>query len=229
MNYTIMTTKAPGKLRFAAVAIDAVIFGIKNGKLHVLLSDVDRPPHYVNIKGFPGGIIDIGENADEAVTRHLKEKAGLKNIYTEQLYTFSEKERDKRNRVISVAYLCLVDTHTLEQYNVPGMLWTPIKQIGKLAYDHNKMFKVALERLAGKLTYTNVAQYLLPKKFTLSELQEVYEIVLDTQFDKRNFRKKILSLNLVKDTHETQEGVRNRPATLYCFREREVKVTPLFV
>lgn len=224
-----MSTKAPDKLRFAAVAIDAVIFGIKDGKLHVLLSEVDRPPHYVNTKGFPGGIIDIEENADEAVVRHLKEKAGLKNIYTEQLYTFSEKERDKRNRVISIAYLCLVDPHTLEQYNVPDMSWTPMKQIGKLAYDHNKMFMVALERLVGKLTYTNVAQHLLPEKFTLSELQEVYEIVLGTQFDKRNFRKKILSLNLVKDTGDIQEGVRNRPAALYHFKEQEVKVTPLFV
>lgn len=221
-----MITRVSSKIRFAAVAVDAVIFGIREGELRVLLVEVNRPPHYTNIKGFPGGLVELEENADEAVARTLREKAGLESIYTEQLYTFSEKERDRRNRVISIAYICLVNSHILDTLKAQ---WVPVTQIGTLAYDHNVMLQVALERLKGKLTYTNVARYLLPKKFTLSELQEVYEIVLGVQFDKRNFRKKVLSLNLVEDTGDTQEGVRNRPAVLYRFREQGVKVIPLFV
>ncbi len=215
--------KAPERLRFAAVAVDAVIFGIKAGKLCVCLGTVNRPPHYVNVEAFIGGLIEVGETAETALTRHLASKTHLPHIYTEQLYTFSALERDKRNRVISISYLALVRPETCEADSTSDIRWCPVSQLPKLAYDHKEIFTVALERLRGKLAYTNLAQFLLPKEFTLTQLQEVYELVLEREIDKRNFRKKILSLGIIEETGKAQEGVKNRPAALYRFTSQKLK------
>ena len=215
--------KAPEKLRFAAMAVDVVVFGFIDNELRALVSPVNRPPHYVNIPGFLGGLIDSEENAEEACSRILLEKGGLKNVYHEQLYTFSAVERDKRNRVVSVAYLGLVRPDTVATYKHESAQFVPVKNLQKLAYDHSDMLLVALRRLEGKLAYTTIAQYLLPRHFTLSELQSVYETITHKEFDKRNFRKKVLSLNIVKDTGRVQEGVKNRPAVLYEFRSQKTQ------
>jgi 8-oxo-dGTP diphosphatase len=220
--------KAPEELRFAAMAVDAVIFGIVDKKLHVLVQNVVRPPHYVNMPGFPGGLIDKTETAEDAVERHLAEKVHLpaKDVYTEQLYTFSAINRDKRNRVISVGYVGCVKPEVIEAYAYDDATWVPVKKLDRLAYDHDDMYAKAVERLRGKLSYTTVAQFLLPNFFTLTELQEVYEVILGTDLDKRNFRKKILALDVVKETGRMQEGVKNRPAALYAFKSKTIKELP---
>ncbi|MEX0918012.1 MAG: NUDIX domain-containing protein [Candidatus Paceibacterota bacterium] len=222
-----MVNKAPERLRFAAVAVDAVLFGIHDGTLQVLIDAVHRPPHYTNAEAFIGGLIDVSETAEEAIVRHLKGKAGLQNVYIEQLRTFSELERDKRNRVISVSYLGLVRPEVVATYKHKTARWCAVADLPKLAYDHDAMFQLAFQRLRGKLTYTTIAQFLLPKTFTLTELQDVYEIVLGTAIDKRNFRKKVLALSMVRDTGKTQQGVKNRPAALYTFTSPTLRELPM--
>ncbi len=219
--------KAPEQFRFAAMAVDAVVFGFVDGELCALVSPVNRPPHYVNIHGFLGGLVDAKENAEEACVRVLKEKGNLAKVYIEQLYTFSDVNRDKRNRVVSVAHLGLVRPDDAQSYTHKEALFIPVKDLGTLAYDHDEMLRVALHRLQGKLAYSTIAQFLLPRRFTLTELQEVYEKILKKDFDKRNFRKKILSLNVVKDTGSVQEGVQNRPPALYEFTSQKLKELPL--
>jgi 8-oxo-dGTP diphosphatase len=205
------------------MAIDAVVFSFMNGELCALVSPVNRPPHYIDRRGFLGGIIDAEETAEEASVRILKEKGGLEKVYLEQLFTFSAVERDKRNRVVSVAYLGLVRPDVAVVYQHPEATFVQVKKLSKLAYDHDDMLRTALARLRGKLTYTTIAQHLLSKQFTLSELQAVYEEVLQKELDKRNFRKKILSLDIVRETGKMQEGVKNRPAALYEFTSGKVK------
>ena len=215
--------KAPERLRFAAVAVDVVVFGIKDGKLCVYLGLVNRPPHYSNVEAFIGGLIEVGETAEDALKRHLTHKTNLPALYTEQLYTFSAIERDKRNRVISVSYFGLVRPEACDRETPVGVRWCPVNKLPKLAYDHKEIFAVALERLRAKLAYTTMVQCLLPKTFTLTQMQEVYELVLERTLDKRNFRKKILSLDIIAETGEVQAGVKNRPAALYRFTSEKIK------
>lgn len=219
--------KAPENLRFAVMAVDIVTLGFVDGVLCGLVSPVNRPPHYINTLGFLGGIVDAKETAEQASVRVLKQKGSIEHVYLEQLYTFSAVERDKRNRVVSVAYLGLVNPVVAAAYTHTEASFIPLKRLSKLAYDHDEMLQTALSRLQGKLAYTTIAQYLLAKHFTLSELQAVYEVILKKEFDKRNFRKKILALGVVKETGKMQEGVKNRPAALYEFSSKKITELPL--
>jgi 8-oxo-dGTP diphosphatase len=221
--------KAPEIFRFAAVAVDIVVFTILNGELKVLVSPVNRPPHYKNVDGFLGGMIDAKETAEEACTRVLWEKGGIKNIYTEQLFTFSAVNRDKRNRVISVSYLCLMSQDRAESFKNESACFKSVSDLQNLAYDHDEVMLTAIERLRGKITYSNIAQFLLPKQFTLSELQAVYETVGSKGIDKRNFRKKILALNIIEETGDMQAGMRNRPAALYKFKSQKLEELALVI
>lgn len=221
--------QAPAELRFAVMAVDVITFGFVDGKLCGLVSMVNLPPHYINKWGFLGGIVDSKENAEEASERILKEKGNLSNIYLEQLYTFSDVNRDKRNRVVSVSYLGLVKPNKSETYSHEKAKFVPIKELKQLAYDHDSMLKIALKRLRGKLAYTTIIQQLLPEHFTLTELQQAYETILSKTFDKRNFRKKFLALNIISETGTMQEGVKNRPAALYKFNSKEVKELPSII
>lgn len=221
--------KAPEKLRFAAMAVDVVVFSIIDDELVALVDTVASESAYKGMEAFPGGLIKEHENADEAQTRMLKEKTEVSPVYSEQLYTFSDVNRDKRNRVVSVAYMAFVRPDSAASYKHASAHFVSVKKIGSLAYDHDAIKKMAVNRLAGKLTYTNIAQFLLSKHFTLSELQMVYELVLGKELDKRNFRKKILALDIVRDTGSVQEGVKNRPAALYEFTSSKVVELPLLV
>jgi 8-oxo-dGTP diphosphatase len=218
--------RAPDSLRFAALAVDVIVFGFVDGVLSVLVSPVSTP-YYANKFGFIGGLIDPNETAEESCARILKAKGNLEQVYFEQLATFSAVHRDKRNRVVSVAYLGFVRPDIAMTYKHETAMFVPVSEITSLAYDHNEMLSVALKRLSGKLAYTTIAQFLLPRYFTLTELQSAYESILITKFDKRNFRKKILSLTIIKDTGRKEEGVKNRPATLYTFTSQSVKELPL--
>lgn len=222
-----ISKKAPENLRFAVVAVDVVVFAVVEGKLSVLLGEVNRPPYYTNIEAFIGGIINSEETAEEALLRHIATKTNLKKLYTEQLYTFTDIERDPRSRVVSVSYLGLLRPEMAVIELAPGLRWCPVKQLPNLAYDHNQMYKTAIDRLRGKISYTTIAQFLLPKEFTLSELQNTYELILGKEIDKRNFRKKILALDIVDETGEMQSGVKNRPAALYRFKSEKLTELPL--
>ena len=134
------------------------------------------------------------EDCEQAAYRELQEETNVKNVYLEQLYTFSDVKRDPRGRVISIAYMALVarENMTIKAgSDAAEANFFPIENLPKLAFDHKKILGYALQRLRRKIEYTNVAQYILPKKFTLSELQKVYEIVLGQDIDVRNFRKKV--------------------------------------
>ncbi len=206
------------EMRFAILATDIVLFAIEEGTLKVLLIDVNVPPHFVNSFGLPGGLILPNETAEESVERHMKNKVGISLSYVEQLYTFSSINRDPRGRVVSVAYIGLVPESMVEvSKSKTSVYWKNVKSLPKLAYDHNEVVKAAVERLKSKLSYTTIVQGFLPEKFTLSELQNVYEVVLEKKFDKRNFRKKILSLGFLKKLDVQKGGVANRPADLFKF------------
>lgn len=216
-------TLAPKHLPFAVVAVDAVCFRILHGQLNVLLGRVNVVPHYKNKWGLIGGLILASENADEAVKRHLARKAGVHNIYTEQLYAFSSVDRDPRGRVISVAYLCLAPESLEETGGEIETLWSPVCDTKGLAYDHDEILTVALERLRARIGYTNIAQHFLPKEFTLTELQTTYEAVLDQPLDKRNFRKKVLETKMIVATDKKKRKGASRPAILHRFSSRQVK------
>lgn len=219
--------KIDSSFRFAIAAVDAVIFTILDNKLQVLIKPVStETSNYQGLYSFPGGVMRPEENAEQALNRHLKEKVGLKSIYTEQLYTFTDINRDVRSRAVAIAYLGLVSPETVARYVDKSAKFVSVTSIKTLAYDHLDMLAVGRKRLASKLLYTTIARQLLPKKFTLTELQSVYEIVRGETFDKRNFRKKILALDIISDSGEVQSGLANRPASLYSFTRTDVVEIP---
>lgn len=216
-----MTAKInDSELRFAALAVDAVCFRINNSELEVLLGKVVTVSKYDGYFAHIGGLIRVDETAEEAVDRLLRDKAGIKEIYKEQLYTFSGIDRDPRGRVVSVAYLALAPKGEIEEAGKKSVetKWAPVRGLKGLAYDHDNITKVALERLRSKIIYTDIARHLMPKEFTLSDLQKVYEAVIGESMDKRNFRKRVLSLGNLRDTKRTIKRGVMRPAALYVFK-----------
>jgi 8-oxo-dGTP diphosphatase len=217
--------KIQKKYKFAVIASDVVIFTIKDGELQVLLIKMKKAP-FTGCWAAPGGLVKPAESVDSAAKRILQEKTGVSNVYLEQLYTFGKVDRDPFGRVVSVAYFALIPytglmLRTTEEYE--DVRWYPVNKLPKLAYDDDEIISCAIQRLKSKLGYTNIIYSLLPHEFTLSELQKIYEIILGKQFDKRNFRKKFLSLQLVKTTGTKRIGEANRPAELYTFTSRKMQ------
>lgn len=209
----------PGSIRFAALAVDAVCFRVRAEQLEILVGKVvSKGNVFEGQWAHIGGLIRVDETADQSVSRLLKDKAGIKDIYKEQLYTFSEIDRDPRGRVVSVAYLALTsDVSELGETGVPTQ-WISLHHAPDLAYDHNLITKIARERLQNKLMYTDIARHLMPEDFTLSDLQKTYEVVLGDKLDKRNFRKRILALDQLEETGEVAKRGVMRPAALYRFK-----------
>src|SRR5688572_1951455 len=204
-----------------AVTVDAVVFGYDDADLKVLLIQRDGPP-YRGRWAFPGGFVNINEGLEDAVLRELEEETGITQLYLEQLYTFGEPKRDPRERVISVAYYALVKLadHTVRAASdARNVAWFPVADLPALAFDHEEILEVALRRLKGKIRYEPIGFELLPEKFPLSELQRLYETIIEQPLDKRNFRKKIISMGLLADTEEIQQDVAHRAARLYRFDE----------
>ncbi len=203
------------------VAVDALLFSISAGVLQTLLVKIKRGP-CAGRWAFPGGLVQVGESLDDAARRELYEKTGVQDLYLEQLYTFGGARRDPVAHTLAVAYFALVPDpgRTLrsgEKYADIG--WFPVRKLPQLAYDHNAIAAYALQRLQAKLGYTNIVYSLLPREFTLAEIQEIYEVILDRRLDRRNFRRKILALGLLKPLQKTRRGA-HRPATLYTFTRR---------
>jgi 8-oxo-dGTP diphosphatase len=215
-------------IRFAVLAVDVVVFSLREGVLVTRLMTVNRPPNYVNRPGFPGGIIRPKETSLEAAERILEERGGIavKKVHLEQLYTFSRVDRDPRGRVVSVAYLALVpweDISGEESKSNDKMQWQEVSKAKNLAYDHDEVLDVALERLRSKIEYTTMIGHMLPNDFTLTELESAYKVILKKELDKRNFRKKILSLDILESADKKRAGGRFRPAELYRFKSRKVQ------
>ncbi len=211
------------------LTVDTIIFSISTNKLHILLIKRAMEP-CKDARAIPGGFVENTETLDQAAYRELAEETGVKNAYLEQLYTFSDVDRDPRWRVVSCAYMALVREDRLSiksGSDAKDAKLFAIDALPELAFDHKKILNHALQRLKYKLESTNIAQYLLPSRFTLTELQNVYEIVLEQSIDVRNFRKKIDKIGIVRETGEKVIRWAHRPAMLYEFVTKkliEVKI-----
>jgi 8-oxo-dGTP diphosphatase len=224
-----MNDTGPGPGRFTyeyarpALAVDCVVLGLDTDDLKVLLIQRKLPP-FQHTWALPGGFVRIDEELDEAARRELEEEAGVTDAYLEQLYTFGGLDRDPRERVVSVAYYALtkLESHRIRAAtDAERVAWFGLDDLPRLAFDHKQIVDKAVERLRGKVRYTPIGFELLPPRFTLTQLQRLYEIVLTSQLDKRNFRKKILSMDLLVETDEVEQGVRHRAARLYRFDRKK--------
>lgn len=209
------------------ITVDVVIFTIKDNKLQVLLVQRAIEP-FKDKWAIPGGFIRLSENLDEAAKRLLYEKTRVKDVYLEQLYTFGDPLRYPRSRVITVSYFALIRSEELELsfetgLNIKQVEWHSVYNLPGLAFDHKGIIEYALKRLRDRLEYTPIAFQLLPKKFTLTELQKAYEIILHKELDKRNFRKKMIHLGILEELEEYTKSSSKRPARLYCFNEHTVE------
>jgi 8-oxo-dGTP diphosphatase len=200
------------------VTVDIVIFTLREGSLQVLLVKRGVPP-FEGQYAVPGGFIRGDESLEEAALRELYEETGVRNVFLEQLYTFGDPKRDPRGRVITVAYYALIASDKLSLVagaDAADAQWFPASSVPPLAFDHRSILDYALERLRNKLEYTTVGFQLLREKFTLGELQAVYEAILGRPLDKRNFRRKLALLGILKPLREWQRTGR-RPARLFRF------------
>lgn len=205
-----------------ALTVDVVVFALDESDLQVMLVQRDLPP-FEGQWALPGGFVRVDETLDDAARRELQEETGLRDIFLEQLYTFSAVDRDPRERVVTVAYYALVN---LEGHDVHASTdarnaaWFPVNDLPELAFDHQAILDAAHERLRGKVQYQPIGFELLPERFTLRQLQHLYEVILDRELDKRNFRKKVLGMGIVKETSEIEKDVAHRAARLYRFDQR---------
>ncbi len=202
-----------------SLTTDIVIFTIENDELKVLL--IKRPDDpFKSYWALPGGFIHENETTHDSAIRILKDKAGINEVYVEQLYTFDNKKRDPRGYVVSVTYFALVPKDKIKfdfTERTQSPQFVSVKKLHNLAFDHKDIIVYARKRLQFKLEYTNVVYSLLPKNFSFNKLQKSYEAILGRKLDKRNFRKKFLQLGLIRSTGKMQRGTRQRPAKLYTF------------
>jgi len=206
-----------------AVTTDCVIFGFDESELKILLIEREIAP-FKNCWALPGGFIDMDEDAETCARRKLKQETCLENIFMEQLFTFTAVDRDPRYRVISIAYYALVklaDYMAKAGMDTVRVQWFPLTKVPPLAFDHREILNVAIDRLKGKLSYQPIGFELLPERFTFPDLHRLYETVLQTKLDRRNFRKKILSTGLLIDHHKLKDNVPHKAPKLYSFDKRK--------
>lgn len=228
MYTTIPETKARNlkEIEKPAVSVTVLIFSINKGKLEIVLVKRVRTP-FMDFLSIPGDIISIDQDLEDAARKVLSDKTGIHDVYLEQLYTFGDPKRDPRGRVLTVAYFALLPHNSVDLSKAPDALhasFVSVDGLPRLAFDHNQIVDYGVERVKGKIEYSNIAHGLLPEKFRLSELQIVYEIILGKNLDKRNFRKKIAALGLVEPTKEVYREGNHRPATLYKFKSKDLVI-----
>ncbi|MBP6448361.1 MAG: NUDIX hydrolase [Saprospiraceae bacterium] len=203
----------------AAVSVDCVIFGYDDNSLKILVSRCDMPP-FENEYSLLGDLVRPEENTDEAAKRVLMAKTGFDDVFLDQVHVFSNKGRHPLGRVITVAYYSLIkidDDHLAHIQPNNFLRWIPVADVQSLAFDHLEIMSTCLKKLQKHLREQPVGFELLPQKFSLLQLQRLYEVILNIQMDKRNFRRKLKSLGILKDIGEIQEAVSHRPARLYTF------------
>ena len=208
-----------------SVTVDVLVFTILDDALKVALIKRGVAP-YQGRWAIPGGFVQMDESLEDAARREIQEEAGLSDVFVEQLYTFGDPKRDPRGRVITVAYYALVPGEKLTlaaSTDAADARWFGVNELPKLAFDHAKILENALQRLRSKIEYSTVALALLPENFRLSDLQKVYEIILGEAVDKRNFRKRMLSFDLLETTRHIDTTGPHRPAQLYRFKQKEIQ------
>lgn len=218
-----MNTKYSGYEQ-PAITVDLVIFTVNDDLLKVMLVRRAEEP-FADRWSLPGGFLKSSESLEDAAARVLREKAGVENVYVEQLYTFGDPDRDPRARVITVTYFALIpwkDLHPPRSEKVSDLVWAPVRQLPKLAFDHRGIVEYAVRRLRAKASYSNIVYGLMPRQFRLSELQRMYEIIIDDKLDKRNFRKRMLATGLLQETGKREIAGAHRPAMLYKFKKMEI-------
>lgn len=219
MNYTNHAGfEQPG------VTVDLVVFTVNMEMLKVLLVKRAEEP-FSGLWSLPGGFLKSGESLEDAAQRVLRDKTGVQEVYLEQLYTFGRPDRDPRSRVITVSYFALIPWEHLKRpasEKVSNLDWFSVDEPPVLAFDHKEILSYAVERLRAKAGYSNIVYGLLPTRFRLSELQKIYEIILDEELDKRNFRKKMLATDLLNETGQMDLAGAHRPAMLYQFKKKKI-------
>jgi len=206
-----------------ALTVDGVVFGLDDKDLKVLLIRRDLDP-FKGKWALPGGFVRVQESLEDAVRRELREETGVSQLFLEQLYTFGAIDRDPRERVVTVAYYALVklsDHRIHAATDACDAAWFAVSEAQSLAFDHERILAQALERLKNKVRYQPIGFELLPPEFTLSQLQRLYETILETPLDKRNFRKKILSMDFIVALDEVEKDVAHRAARLYRFDRKK--------
>lgn len=200
--------------------VDCVILTFHEGELKVLLTERNEYP-YKDWWALPGYFVDKGEEMEDAVKRIAYESTGLKDIYLAQLAAFAGVKRHPEGRILTVAYIALVRYEDVKNKIKPvtsymrQAKWYSIQNLPELAFDHSEIVSLSLDKLKQNINYSAFLFELLPEKFTLTQLQQIYESILGLSLDKRNFRKKILNLGYLKELDEFQTGVSYRAARLY--------------
>ena len=200
-----------------AVTTDIVIFTVRDKQLKLLLIMRGGEP-FKGKWALPGGFVQLDEDLETGARRELAEETGVSGVYLEQLYTYGAVDRDPRERVITVAYSALIPSDQIvlqAATDAEAVGWFSLDELPKLAFDHNKIVDMAHQRLVAKLDYSTIAFRFMPDEFTLSELQDVYEIILREEMDRRNFRKWMLALDQIKETGGERRKGAHRPAKLY--------------
>ena len=208
------------------VAVDTVLFAIAGGRLKCYLVQLAAGGSVAGKWAFPGGLVRVGETLDEAARRELLASTGLSDRYLEQLFSFGDPSRDPTAHVVSVAYMALIDDAGAVQAcseKYAGGQWFEVARLPTLAYDHAVMADYALRRLRAKFEYTNIACHLLKRNFTFAELEELYATVLERPLDRRNFRRRILAMGLLRRLADQRRGA-HRPAALYTFRRHSLQM-----
>lgn len=210
-------------IKHAILSTDVAVLTTDGESLKVLLTRTESGP-FKGEPTLPGGLIRPKEKISEAADRFIGKVLKTKAIYKEQLYTFGHPARDPGGRVVAVCYLALIPWNRARLATKVNARWVAVNKVPKLAYDHNEVVETAVERLEGKLSYTNIVFALMPEQFTFGELQEAYEAILGRQLDKRNFRKKITLLSLLRKLPKKRRGDANRPAQLHTFKEKRLRL-----
>lgn len=205
------------------ISVDCVIFGYAEKKLNVALIERKKAP-FKGAWAIPGGFLIDDETVEEAAFRELEEETGIHDIYLEQFAVFSHPERDPRGRVITVAFFALIDSdtiHLIATEDAASAKWYPLDELPPLAFDHPEIYEKALQALKESILVKPLAFELLPKEFTLTMLQNLYEQIFEITLDKRNFRKKISGVDFIQETSKTTQNDKHRPAKLYRFNKKK--------
>lgn len=206
----------------SAVSVDCVIFGYDDNALKVLVSDCDMPP-FEHEFSLLGDLVHPDETTEKAASRVLQSKTGFENVFLEQVQVFSNINRHPLGRVITVAYYSLIkitDEHLTHIEGHKGLKWIEVNSIGSMAFDHLEIMNTSLKRMQREIRESPIGFHLLPQKFSLLQLQRLYEVILNIEMDKRNFRRKLKGLGILKDLEEIEGSVSHRPARLYTFDQK---------
>lgn len=203
------------------IAVDAVVFSVIGNALKILLIKRKNPP-FGGKYALPGGFVEIDEDLEAAAQRELEEETGVKDIFLQQIGAYGTVGRDPRGRIVSVAFMALISPDAKLQASTDALKaeWFHIEELPELGFDHECIISDALKHLRYEIQTTNIALQILPKRFSLTALQQLYESVLGKHLDKRNFRKRIKELDILRETNEFMMEGAHRPARLYSFKNQ---------